>query len=235
MNDLPDDIDLALRSVHDRAQHLRAALAFQLPLLAGRAALVWWAHGAYETRWGLDASRLRDAEETWSAALLCGFVATALTGLAFVRWTASLYEAAPSLRPGALRHTARSAWAFFAPIAQLWKPYAMISELHRTLSPHTLAAADGRDTSKEGTFPDAPVGAWWALWVGAGFVSLAGALLTDRSYRTTLPTNAYSELAATAMLLVAALLARRVVRLVTERAVERAVRIAAAPPPMSFA
>lgn len=224
-----DEADAAVLPIVDRARNLRIALAAQFPLLVMRAGAVWRAREVLDT-WVIQggAGRLEDAEASFLWVQLLTLGAFAVTGWLFVSWTRSLYEAAPSLRVSGLRRGAGSAWMFFAPVVSLWVPYQMISEFHEASSPDGLAPRGVATPT-----PGAPIGAWWALWVGSGAVQLVGALLAEGP-RTSLPRSTVSELVALGMLAAAAVLAMRVVGRVTARAVERSRRVENPPEPMVF-
>jgi hypothetical protein len=145
------------------------------------------------------------------------------TVIAFLAWLSRAVANGPALGAGFPPSSPRAAigW-WFVPIANLFKPYQIVKDLHQRL------ALPGSQAGKM-----FPVLAWWLIWIGGNLVDQASSWLYLRGDTTEALRNA-TVLSAVgyALSIIAAGLAILVVRAIQARENEWAARLttASAPP-----
>jgi hypothetical protein len=132
------------------------------------------------------------------------------TVVCFTRWELRVLRNARLLDPG-FAHSPRWAVAWwFIPIANLFLPYRVLGEL--------WAATDG-----DGERGPAYLGAWWGCWLGGSLLgNLAGRVSASASTVPVAQLADVIDLVSNALLVLAALLALRLVADLTQRQVQLA-------------
>jgi hypothetical protein len=139
--------------------------------------------------------------------------------IAFCMWIHRATSNGPALGGSQLRFT--SGWAvgwFFVPIANLIRPYQAVSEVWRTSDPQVgLTTAEQRATMKVSPL----VGAWWILFVVAGFISRFVFLNGHNDTADSLRSSAIADIVGSSVLIVAGFLAVALVGAIDTRQMEK--------------
>ncbi|MER7759674.1 DUF4328 domain-containing protein [Streptomyces sp. NPDC097619] len=109
-------------------------------------------------------------------------------------------------------------WAlgvWFVPIANLWMPYGVATDIWRA---STLRPRNGTESPAGPAYPYLGIGVWWVLWVGTCLMGrFVGQMAWDTddldTYRTILLTSAGSDLLDIAAAVAAAVFVRRLTAL----------------------
>jgi hypothetical protein len=164
------------------------------------------------------------------AAAIFNLIVMITTVIVFLIWE---YRANSNLRPlGVLDHEYSSRWAvgsWFVPFLNLVVPFQIIRAIWRESDPDTVNANGGFSGWNYSGAGEFILNVWWGFWIGANIVGRI-------SERISLRAEELSEYAfacqvsifASALIVIAALLALRVVRGVNARQEERYKRLMAA-------
>ena len=146
-----------------------------------------------------------EAEDNDNRLALAGFLniaALVFVIVAFCRWIHRAYGNLSSIHRGSLRFS--PGWAvgwFLVPIMNLFRPYQVMNELHKTSNP---AGAGSR-----------VVGWWWGLWIVAGVVGSHFGTFFQEQTVTDLILDNKRGIASEAVLAVVAVLALLIVHRIT--------------------
>jgi hypothetical protein len=167
-----------------------------------------------------------DANQNRAVALaVAEFAALVATYVSFLMWIHRAHRNLPSLGAEGLEHT--PGWAvgsWFIPIANLWRPFQVTTEIWKASDPN-IGTSDGRRWKLAAG--STLLGTWWAAWVAASLVSRFSSRMSDETPQGVLDAT-YAFLFAELLTIAAGLLAILVVRSITQRQEEKSVRLAMA-------
>ncbi len=127
------------------------------------------------------------------------------TVVSFTRWELRVARNARQLQPALRRSPAWAVAWWFIPLANLVLPYRVLGELW---------SASGRDGSPGPAY----LGAWWGCWIGGGLLgNLAGRVSAGATTAPVAQLADVIDVCSNALLVIAALLAMRLVADLTRR------------------
>lgn len=175
--------------------------------------------------------RVDDALIATGIAYIAQFLLLLVTAGFFIAWLHRVYKNARGLGAGELRFA--EGWAiggWFVPIMWWWRPKQIVNDTWRASDPKLPVYTDRG--AWEGTPVPAIITAWWALWIVLGFLNRVASRLSLNA--DTLDEDRSATIVAMIsepVLIVTALLAVRVVTMITDRQNERAAERERTPAP----